>query len=297
MTLSFDVKEHEDGWLLRDVLRARLVSASLLTQLKNTDGIRVDGAALRANERVHTGAHIVLALPPERDTSVTAQRIPVTIAYESAHAAVLEKPAGMAVHPTLGYHDGTLGNAWMGVLETRGEEGVFRPVNRIDRNTSGLVLCAKNTWAASVLARDVRKVYLAIVEGELPLGDAVIDAPIARCADSIIRRCVDESGKPSRTEYTVLASSGGCSLAACNPVTGRTHQIRVHFSHIGHPLAGDDLYGGSREFIGRHALHCAQIAFPDPETGRTVRVQSALPPDMLSVCRRCGWDNKEFSHL
>ena len=142
MTLSFDVKEHEDGWLLRDVLRARLVSASLLTQLKNTDGIRVDGAALRANERVHTGAHIVLTLPPERDTSVTAQNIPVTIAYESAHAAVLEKPAGMAVHPTLGYHDGTLGNAWMGVLETRGEEGVFRPVNRIDR---AALFCAPKT--------------------------------------------------------------------------------------------------------------------------------------------------------
>ena len=297
MTLTFDVPMHEDGWLLRDVLRARRVSATLLTQLKNTDGIRVDGQPLRANERVAAGACIALTLPPEHESSVEPQTIPVSIAYESPHAAVLDKPAGMAVHPTLGYKDGTLANAWMGVLAARGEGGIFRPVNRIDRNTSGLVLCAKNAWAAPILAENVKKTYLAIVEGELPLGKGVIDAPIARCPDSIIRRRVDASGKQSRTEYTVLASSCGYSLAACNPVTGRTHQIRVHFAWAGHPLAGDDLYGGGRERIGRHALHCAAIMFPDPETGEEIGVNSALPPDMTQLCQICRWNHKQFSHL
>ena len=134
-------------------------------------------------------------------------------------------------------------------------------MNRIDKDTSGLVLAAKNAYAAPLLARNVKKRYDAIAEGELPLGEGVIDAPIGRQAESIIGRCVTPEGKPSRTEYTILEADHGLSLAACVPVTGRTHQIRVHFASIGHPLAGDDLYGGSREKIGRQALHCASQTF------------------------------------
>ena len=123
------------------------------------------------------------------------------------------------------------------------------PVNRIDKDTSGLVLAARNSLRRPAAGPDVEKRYDAIAEGELPLGDGVIDAPIGRQAESIIGRCVTPEGKPSRTEYTILEADHGLSLAACVPVTGRTHQIRVHFASIGHPLAGDDLYGGSRERI------------------------------------------------
>ena len=175
-----------------------------------------------------------------------------------------------------------------------------RPVNRIDKDTSGLVLAAKHAYAAPLLARNVEKLYYAVVEGELPLGPGVIDAPIGRQAESIIGRCVTPDGKPSRTEYTILKAENGLSLAACVPVTGRTHQIRVHFASIGHPLAGDDLYGGSRERIGRQALHCARQSFRVPvytpvEGGirvecpangnnwKTAAAESPLPQDMKQL--------------
>ena len=140
----------------------------------------------------------------------------------------------------------------------------------------------------------MEKLYYAVVEGELPLGPGVIDAPIGRQAESIIGRCVTPDGKPSRTEYTILKAENGLSLAACVPVTGRTHQIRVHFASIGHPLAGDDLYGGSRARIGRQALHCARRAFryrcmPDSRTASVYRcrcVSTARWSRWKAPCRR-----------
>ena len=201
--------------------------------------------------------------------------IPVKVVYEDAFAIVLEKPPHLAVHPTLNYPLGTLANGYAALMEARGESPVFRPVNRIDKDTSGLVLAAKSAYAAPLLARNVEKRYDAIAEGELPLGEGVIDAPIGRQAESIIGRCVTPEGKPSRTEYTIFAS-------------------------IGHRLAGDDLYGGSREKIGRQALHCASQTFRVPrhtvtpegirvqvpdrdEAWQTVTVESPLPPDMKAL--------------
>ena len=214
-----------------------------------------------------------------------------------AFAVVLEKPPQLAVHPTLNYPGGTLANGYAAWAAEHGHSPVFRPVNRIDKDTSGLVLAAKNAYAAPLLAGGVAKLYYAIAQGALPLGEGVIDAPIGRRGDSIIGRCVTPEGKPSRTEYTIIKEENGLSLAACVPVTGRTHQIRVHFASIGHPLAGDDLYGGSRERIARQALHCARQSFavpvytplPDgirvemPLQLRTVTVESPLPPDMEAL--------------
>ena len=162
------------------------------------------------------------------------------------------------------------------------------------------MLAAQNGYAAPLLAQRVEKLYYAVAEGELPLGPGVIDAPIGRQGESIIGRCVTPDGKPSRTEYTILKAENGLSLAACVPVTGRTHQIRVHFASIGHPLAGDDLYGGSRARIGRQALHCAKQTFwvprcermpdgirievpVDETTLRPVTVESPLPEDMAAL--------------
>ena len=222
--------------------------------------------------------------------------IPVKVVYEDAFAVVLEKPPHLAVHPTLNYPCDTLANGYAAWAAQQGISPVFRPVNRIDKDTSGLVLAAKHAYAAPLLARNVEKLYYAVVEGELPLGPGVIDAPIGRQAESIIGRCVTPDGKPSRTEYTILKAENGLSLAACVPVTGRTHQIRVHFASIGHPLAGDDLYSGSRaaHWPSGAALRKAELSgtgvCPDSRTASVYRCRcvehSTVDSRWKAPCRR-----------
>ena len=278
--LRFVAGPQAEGQCLRDFLRFSGVSATLIKAVKKeSGGFWAGEVPIRTCDPVHAGQCITFTLPPEPPTSVEPQQLPIRIAYESEHVMVLEKPAGMAVHPTLNYHDGTLANAYMGLLQSRGKTGVFRPVNRIDKDTSGLVLCAKNAWSASCLAQSAQKEYLAVVEGVLPK-QGIIEAPIGRAPDSIILRRVDPEGKPSSTEYTAEKTVCGYTLVRAVLVTGRTHQLRVHFSYLGHPLAGDEFYGGSRERIGRHALHCAVVSFKDPVTQMTVRVESPIPQDM-----------------
>lgn len=300
MKLIFPVPPEADGALLRNFLRRCAVSTELARAVKfHGSGFFAAGQPILANRRVAAGQKISFELPADGAGVAPQPEIPVQVVYEDAFAIVLEKPPHLAVHPTLNYPLDTLANGYAAYMEARGESPVFRPVNRIDKDTSGLVLAAKNGYAAPLLAQNVEKLYYAVVEGELPLGAGVIDAPIGRQAESIIGRCVTPDGKPSRTEYTILKAEHGLSLAACVPVTGRTHQIRVHFASIGHPLAGDDLYGGSREQIRRQALHCARQSFrvpeyevvpegiritaPPEEQGRTVTVESPLPPDMQAL--------------
>ena len=301
MKLYFKVPPEADGMLLRGFLRKCSVSTDLSRAVKfRGSGFFADGAPILANRRVEAGQVISFELPPEGEGVAPQDDIPVDVVYEDAFALVVEKPPHLAVHPTLNYPLDTLANGYAAWALRQGRSPVFRPVNRIDKDTSGLVLAARNTYAAPLLAENVQKLYYAIVEGELPLGPGVIDAPIGRRGDSIIGRCVTPEGKPSRTEYTILKVQNGLSLAACVPVTGRTHQIRVHFASIGHPLAGDDLYGGRRDRIGRQALHCAKQTFRVPEytevpdgicirtpvsagTGRTVTMESPLPQDMADL--------------
>lgn len=289
MVLRYAVPPEAEGQRLGLFLRTRGVTAGLIKSVKHAgDGFFADGAPLHTDQPVHVGQCITFALPPEPPTSVTPQPIPLTVAYEDDFVAVLNKPAGLAVHPTLNYPDHTLANAWIYYLQTQGKTGVFRPVNRIDKNTSGLVLCAQNAFAAPLLGASAQKCYLAIVQGSLPLGPGQVEAPIGRRGDSIIGRCVTPQGKYSLTRYTVLAAGQDYSLLACVPQTGRTHQIRVHMSHVGHPLAGDTLYGGSCQGIGRHALHCAVLHFAHPMTGQSLRVSCPLPPDMQSLAQTAG---------
>lgn len=280
--LRFSVAPRFDGCCLREFLRSSEVSATLIKAVKKQDGFWIDDTPVRTSDVVRQGQVVRFTLPPEPPTTVEPQDLPIRIAYESEQVMVVDKPAGMAVHPTLNYKDGTLANAYMGLLQKRGETGVFRPVNRLDKDTSGLVLLAKNVWAAPILAKSVRKQYYAIVEG-VPEERGMIDAPIGRVPDSIILRRVDPEGKPSLTEYEREQSKNGFSLVKVLLHTGRTHQIRVHFSHMGYPLAGDELYGGSREKIGRQALHCAELCFEEPAEKEPVRVCSAIPPDMEAL--------------
>ena len=294
-------RQTQDGVLLRSFLRRCAVSTELARGVKfRGSGFFADGQPVQANRRVYPGQVVSFELPPEQEGVAPQPEIPVQVVYQDAFAVVLEKPPHLAVHPTLNYPYDTLANGYGAWAAQQGHSPVFRPVNRIDKDTSGLVLAAKNTYAAPLLAQNVEKLYYAVVEGELPLGKGVIDAPIGRQADSIIGRCVTPEGKPSRTEYTIVKVKNGLSLAACVPVTGRTHQIRVHFASIGHPLAGDDLYGGSRQRIGRQALHCARQVFRVPDYtpcpggisvavpvdlchSSAVTVESPLPPDIAAL--------------
>lgn len=282
--LQYPVPPDSEGCRLGIFLRQQGVTAGLIKSVKyDGDGFFADDTPIRTNEPVHAGQCIHFALPPDPPTSVAPQPVPFTIAYEDEFAAVLDKPAGIAVHPTLNYPDGTLANGWLYHLQQQGTTGVFRPVNRIDKNTSGLVLCAQNAFAAPLLAESAHKCYLAVVQGQLPLGEGRVEAPIARRGDSIIGRCVRPDGKYSLTEYTVLAVGASHSLLVCRPRTGRTHQIRVHMAHIGHPLAGDTLYGGSDAILQRHALHCGVVCFAHPLTRAPLRIESPLPADMAAL--------------
>ncbi len=283
MTLYFTVTSAQEGKMLRDILRRNAVSTTLMRQVKQQGGFFCNDVSVHTNACAHAGDVISFALPPEEDTTVVPENLPLDIVFENEHAMVLNKNAGQTVHPTRGYVSGTLANAFCGEMQRRGQHAVFRPVNRIDRNTSGLVLCAMDAYAAPLLAKSVQKIYYAIAQGEMPLGAGSIEAPIALCADSLIKRCVAENGKPSRTDYTVLAVKNGLSLVACVPVTGRTHQIRVHLAFAGHPLAGDDLYGGSTQHIQRHALHCGKICFTDFTNQEKITIAQAFPQDMAAI--------------
>ena len=277
------------------------LSRSALQALVAEGHVQCNGKTVAKSLKLKAGDTVLLEIPDAKPIEAVPQDIPLDIVYEDSHLLVVNKPKGMVVHPAPGNPDGTLVNAllWHCKGSLSGIGGEIRPgiVHRIDKDTSGLVLAAKNAYAAPLLAGGVEKLYYAIAQGALPPGEGVIDAPIGRRGDSIIGRCVTPEGKPSRTEYTIIKEENGLSLAACVPVTGRTHQIRVHFASIGHPLAGDDLYGGSRERIARQALHCAKQSFavpvytplPDgirvgmPLQLRTVTVESPLPPDMEAL--------------
>jgi 23S rRNA pseudouridine1911/1915/1917 synthase len=206
--------------------------------------------------------------------------VAVPICYESLQAIVYDKPAGMATHPTLNHADGTLANVYAARCMQRGIAAQFHPVTRLDKNTSGLVLAAKDRYATPLLAGSVQKEYVALCEGVLQPNEGEIDAPIARKAGSIIGRCVNAAGAPSVTRFVVEERFETHTLLRVKTLTGRTHQIRVHLSHIGHPLAGDTLYGGHQTLIDRHALHCDKIRFTEPTNPNMVSLQCSLPQDM-----------------
>jgi 23S rRNA pseudouridine1911/1915/1917 synthase len=215
--------------------------------------------------------------------------LPIQILYEDDDLVVPCKPANMPTHPSCDHHYDTVANALAFRYAATGTPFVFRPINRLDRNTSGLLLIAKNRQTAGKLsaeikAGEIRKTYLAVLDGELLEEEGRIDACLHRTEKSIILRevCPPDAPDADRalTEYRVLAVGNGHTLVQARPITGRTHQLRVHFAHIGHPITGDDLYGSPSSVIDRHALHAHSLSFPHPKTQERMTLTAPLPADM-----------------
>ncbi len=285
MILNFVVKETNQGDTLNSFLRKEGISLALIKKLKFLpDGILVNGIKQNTNYIVKNGDEIIVNVWDRKEetekSTVIAQDIPMDIVYIDPCCMVVDKPYYMPVHPSFNHPTDTLANAFCGYWKKQGENHIFRAINRLDKNTSGLVVIALDSHSAEQLKGNISKIYTAIVEGKVKAQHAIIELPIAREKESIITRCVREDGQYAKTEYDVVKQNEKYSLLDIKLHTGRTHQIRVHFSHIGHALAGDDLYGGKTADIQRHALHCRQVSFISPYNNKKITINSKLPKDM-----------------
>ncbi len=285
------VPEGERGKKLKDFLRATWhLSASLLIDLKQReDGITVNGKRVTVGYFVQPGDRVVLDVGDAgADSGFAETPMPLEILYEDADCIVLNKPPFLPVHPSKGHIDDTLANGLTYYFHQKGETFVSRCVLRLDANTSGAVLFAKNAYAHDSFRRqlqrnEVRKEYAALVHGKPPYSGE-IDAPVYTPEEATVKRRVDPRGKPSLTLYRTEKSDGKLSLLRVIPKTGRTHQIRLHLSHIGYPLVSDFLYGEETDgILTRHGLHCRRLTFLQPVTGKTVTLTAPLAPDMAAV--------------
>lgn len=279
-TVEFEVTERENGITALNFLKRRGFSHRAVTDLKKNGGLTRNGELLRTVDRVNVGEKIQAEIPEDGEPLVPDFSVNARVFAESGDFVLFDKGAGVPVHPSICHRMGTLGNLFSALYPDR----AFRPVHRLDNNTSGFCLCAKNAAAASILAKTAEKVYFAAVSGEINQAGE-INLPIGRTDDSIIKREVREDGAQAVTLYKPILVKNGKTLLEIALKTGRTHQIRVHFSHIGHALLGDDLYGGECSEIHRHALHCGKIRFTEPFSENVMQFESPLPEDIAGLFR------------
>ena len=257
------------------------LSTRMITSLKREkEGITANGKILLTIDPVIAGQEVVITLPEEDSPYIEPVEGELAVVYEDSFLLVADKPPYMPVHPVKQYQTDTLANRVAAYSRSRGERYVFRALNRLDRNTSGLVMIAKDRFTVNKLKNRVRKTYYALVHGEVTEG-GVVRAPIGLLKDSKIVRHVLPEGTPAVTHYEVVFSNKEYSLLRLWLETGKTHQIRCHMASIGHPLLGDDLYGGSNERMQRQALHCAEMNFIHPVTGEKIELRAEPPQDFV----------------
>ena len=288
MTLTFRVDEA--GERLDTFLAQRCpdLSRSRIQALTTEGCVTVDGAPSKPAARLRKGQTVSLVVPPPAPSTLVPQAMDLVVAYEDADLLVIDKPAGLVTHPSPGHPDHTLANAVLAHCpDLEGVGGEIRPglVHRLDRDTSGLIVVAKNDAAQAGLSgqfkdRTVSKAYIAAVTGHPEAERAIIDAPIGRHPRSRTRMAVVTTGRDAVTEYDVLRRLRTYSLVEARPRTGRTHQIRVHLASIGHPVAGDAIYGRPAPGLERHFLHAHRLAFDHPRTGERLELESPLPNDL-----------------
>ena len=286
--LQYICTREDDGLEVLTLLRREFrVSTNLLRQLKVTEeGITLDGVRVTVRHTVRPGQVLSILREPDsgKERRVEPMEGPLDVVYEDGDLMILNKPAGLAVHPSPGHYDGqTLANRVVFYLAQTGQNPTFRAINRLDRGTSGLMTCAKNKLAAhrleALLASDgIRRTYHAVCEGTGLPESGTIDLPIGKAEGKGIMRCVREDGQRAVTHYRVLKEQNGRTLLEIRLETGRTHQIRVHFSHLGHPLCGDFMYGQEIEGMKGCALHSCAITLTQPSTGEPLAFTAPDPP-------------------
>ncbi len=285
------VTQEEDGMEVREIMRENFTfSSRLRNKIKRNKLTKRNGLPTEGWHKVSAGDEIKIVLPEER-SGFEAEEIPLFPIYEDEDLLLLNKQPGLVVHPTKGNPTGTVANALMYRMEQTGEHFKIRFVNRLDRDTSGVLIVAKNAFSQNEITKQMkqnitRKEYTAIVCGIIEEDSGTVDAPIGRPDPEDVRRGVMEGGHPSVTHYKVLSRfpESGYTLLHLKLETGRTHQIRVHMAHIGHPVLSDHLYGEERpDIIDRQALHAASFTFIHPATGKELKVEAPLPEDMKNA--------------
>lgn len=284
--LTYLVQAQEKDGFLRDILSDQMrLSHSLVVKLKQQHKIRVNNTLTRTSYRVQPGDLIAIDLNLEENNEIIPEAIPLNIIYEDPDYLAVNKPPAMAVHPGNRSLRGTLANAVTYYWQQSGRNILFRPINRLDKDTSGLVLIAKSQFAHQSIFqqqknRRIRRRYFALVEGLIKEDHGRIDQPIARLDGCGRMRVADPTGQSAITNYQVLKRYRDYTYLLLQLETGRTHQIRVHLSYLGHPVCGDTLYGKSFSLLDRQALHAGILSFIHPRTGKELTLTAPLPGDL-----------------
>lgn len=291
----------DEGKKYQDILERKFnFSRNLLQKLKQGERVWVNDKFSFLSSRGKSGETLTIQLHALESINIPGEKLPLHILYEDDYLLAVNKPAGQVVHPTPGYPTGTIGNAVVGYWLSKGEARPFRPIHRIDRNTSGVVIIAKNQFAHQQIAwqlehHQIHKRYLGFVEGQVCEDDGIIDAPIGLISGSFIQRQVSPEGLFAVTRFRVLKRFQDATLLEFILETGRTHQIRVHCQALGHPLLGDDLYGGVLTRINRQALHSFMYQFLHPITEKTITVRAPWPEDLRHLLRTLRLDPQSSS--
>lgn len=299
-TLNYQITDKNDQISIRDFLQKKGYSRHIRTWIKqHPDSLVLNGTPVLSYVELHPGDLLTVSLKEEESSEkILPTPMSLHIVYEDEDILIINKEADTPVHPSIGNYENTLANGVAWYYASQNKSFVFRCINRLDRDTTGLLILAKNMLSGALLSqqmkrREIHRTYLSIVEGKVP-AEGIISAPIARTCDSLIVRRVDwENGDHAVTHYKCLSTlphipedltsefpPQGISLVQLQLETGRTHQIRVHMSHLGHPLVGDTLYNPSTRLMKRQALHSYSLEFVHPVTGKEMYFTAPLPPDM-----------------
>ena len=284
-TIVYDIDEAHNGMTVERFLKGKDYSRAVLTHLKQNDGLHLNGMHIRTIDRITAGDILTVIFKDVSGASPNAS-LKADIVYDDEDIVVFDKPSDMPVHTSIWHGRDTLANLFSALYP----DSYFHSVGRLDKDTSGLIAVAKNKLVSSLLMTgdkySPRKVYYAVTDSGIidEYGESgEIIAPIARDKENVIKRTVREDGEYAHTGFRIIRRNERYCLHEITLFTGRTHQIRVHFSYIGHPLIGDKLYGGDTSILKRQALHCGKLSLTNPVTGAVIDLVSALPADIMTL--------------